>query len=106
MSTESHWFVWMSLRDSNRAFRRWPKSQRRSPLSGSTGGTGKTGKVKVSHATEKFNYLYSEDELKEWVPRIRAMAENTRELHVIFKNKHADFPVKNAVRMKELLGLT
>ena len=56
-------------------------------------------------ATEKFNYLYREDELKEWVPRIRSMAEGTKELHVIFKNKHADFPVKNAVRMKELLGL-
>jgi len=56
--------------------------------------------------TEKFDYLYNEDELKEWVPMIRAMAENTRELHVIFKNKHADFPVRNAVQMKGLLGLT
>ena len=56
-------------------------------------------------ATEKFNYLYREDELKEWVPKIQSMAENTKKLHVIFKNKHADFPVNNAVRMKELLGL-
>lgn len=55
--------------------------------------------------TDKFNYLYSEDELQEWVPKIRSMAEKFRELHIIFKNKHADFPVRNAVRMKELLGL-
>lgn len=57
-------------------------------------------------ATERFNYLYSQDELEEWVPRINSVAENTKELHVIFKNKHADFPVKNAAHMKELLGLT
>ena len=57
-------------------------------------------------STEKLSYLYSEDELQNWVPRIRSMAEVTKELHIIFKNKHADFPVKNATRMKELLGLT
>ncbi|MGD0794349.1 MAG: DUF72 domain-containing protein [Dehalococcoidales bacterium] len=57
-------------------------------------------------ATEKFNYLYSEDELKEWIPRVRSMAQKADELHIIFKNKHAEFPVKNAMQMKELLGLT
>ncbi|MDP3879235.1 MAG: DUF72 domain-containing protein [Dehalococcoidales bacterium] len=57
-------------------------------------------------ATERYNYLYREEELTEWVPGIRTMSENSKELHIIFKNKHADFPVKNALRMKELLGLT
>jgi uncharacterized protein YecE (DUF72 family) len=57
-------------------------------------------------AAEKFNYLYGEDELKEWAPRIQSMAKSARELHVIFKNKHADFPVRNAIQMKELLGIT
>lgn len=56
-------------------------------------------------ATERFNYLYSEEELKEWAAKARSMAEKARELHIIFKNKHADFPVKNALQMKELLGL-
>lgn len=57
-------------------------------------------------AAEKFNYLYSEDELKEWVPRLMSMAKSALELHVIFKNKHADFPVQNAIQMKKLLGIT
>lgn len=61
---------------------------------------------KTVPATEKFNYLYSEDELREWVPKIQRMADDADELHVIFKNKHADFPVRNAERMRELLGLT
>lgn len=57
-------------------------------------------------STEKYNYLYSEDELQEWVTPIRTMTEKTDELHVIFKNKHADFPVRNAEQMKALLGIT
>ena len=54
---------------------------------------------------EKFNYLYREEELKEWIPKIRGMEKNTQQLHIIFKNKHADFPVENALMMKKLLGL-
>jgi uncharacterized protein YecE (DUF72 family) len=53
--------------------------------------------------TKKFNYFYSEDELREWVPRIRQLAEATEELFVIFKNKHQDFAVKNARQMMTLL---
>ncbi len=57
-------------------------------------------------STDKFSYLYSDDELKEWVPGILSMAEKAQKLYVIFKNKHADFSAKNAIRMNELLGLT
>ncbi len=56
--------------------------------------------------TDKFNYLYTREELKECVPGIQAMADKSEYLHVIFKNKHADFSVKNALMMKELLSLT
>jgi uncharacterized protein YecE (DUF72 family) len=54
----------------------------------------------------KFDYLYSEAELKEWLPGILAMAKASEKLHIIFKNKHAGFPVENAVMMQRLLGLT
>lgn len=62
--------------------------------------------AKNAMAAEKFNYLYTEAELKEWLPKIKTMAEKSRELHIIFKNKHADFPVQNAAQLKALLGLT
>ncbi|MGD1118730.1 MAG: DUF72 domain-containing protein [Dehalococcoidales bacterium] len=58
------------------------------------------------YAAGKFNYLYTEAELKECVPKIQVMAQHTEYLHLIFKNKHADYPVKNALMMQELLGLT
>lgn len=54
-------------------------------------------------ASERFDYLYSDAELKEWQAKIRKMAKLTTELHVVFKNKAQDFPVRNARRMMELL---
>jgi uncharacterized protein YecE (DUF72 family) len=52
---------------------------------------------------ERYSYLYDEEELKEWLPKVRRMAAATGELHVIFKNKHADFPVRNARQFREML---
>ncbi len=52
---------------------------------------------------EKYNYLYSPGELAEWVPRIQELAQESERVLVIFKNKHADYPVRNALQMKDLL---
>ena len=61
------------------------------------------GKRDVS-TEERFNYLYHEDELRAWVPEIRRMGEQAEKVHVIFKNKHGDFPVRNARELTEILG--
>jgi uncharacterized protein YecE (DUF72 family) len=53
--------------------------------------------------SERFSYLYSLDELKEWEPGIRLMVENVDAVHVIFKNKSQDFPIRNARQMRQLL---
>lgn len=53
--------------------------------------------------TERFNYLYGEEELKEWVPRIRELAAKTRQLHVLFNNCYADKAVTNARQVKLML---
>jgi uncharacterized protein YecE (DUF72 family) len=55
-------------------------------------------------AEERFRYLYSKDELRAWVPDIRRMAEQAEKVHIIFKNKSFDFPVRNAREFSELLG--
>ena len=52
---------------------------------------------------ERFNYLYSEDELREWVPRIRHLASATREVHVLFNNCYADKAVVNARQIAFML---
>lgn len=54
-------------------------------------------------SAERFNYLYTEDELASWAPRIKGMAENVRQCHVLFNNCHEDKAVVNARQMKLLL---
>ncbi|MCX6012665.1 MAG: DUF72 domain-containing protein [Chloroflexi bacterium] len=53
--------------------------------------------------TGRFNYLYSEEELKEWVPKIRNMAEHSEQVHVLFNNHWRDRAVTNGQQMKALL---
>jgi uncharacterized protein YecE (DUF72 family) len=52
---------------------------------------------------ERFNYLYSDDELKEWVPKVRELAGKTRQLHALFNNNYEDKAVRNAGQMKLML---
>lgn len=61
------------------------------------------GKRGVS-VLERFRYDYPKEELEEWVPRARAMAERTRETHALFNNCHRDSAVNNAATFADLLG--
>ncbi|MBI2853025.1 MAG: DUF72 domain-containing protein [Chloroflexi bacterium] len=45
---------------------------------------------------ERFNYQYSEDELKVLVLRVRELASQTKQLHVLFNNCYEDKAVLNA----------
>jgi uncharacterized protein YecE (DUF72 family) len=51
---------------------------------------------KGASVAERFNYLYGEEELREWVPRIKELASKTRQLHVLFNNCYQDKAVANA----------
>lgn len=53
-------------------------------------------------AAERFAYRYRGDELAEWVPKIRSLAESAAEVHVLLNNCHRDDAVTNAA---ELIGL-
>lgn len=51
----------------------------------------------------RYDYLYSEDELKEWVPKIRELAERTEKLFVFFNNHAKAQAVTNARMFADLL---
>ena len=55
---------------------------------------------------ERFRYLYSEDELKEWVPKMQELASDTREVHALMNNCYSDFAVRNAAQLAALLDQT
>jgi uncharacterized protein YecE (DUF72 family) len=54
-------------------------------------------------ASERFDYLYSEDELREWVPRIERLAEQAREVHLLMNNCRDDKAVAGARQLRALL---
>jgi uncharacterized protein YecE (DUF72 family) len=54
-------------------------------------------------AAERFKYLYSEDELREWVAPARRLAEEAQQLHVLMNNCYADYGVRNAAQFAGLL---
>jgi uncharacterized protein YecE (DUF72 family) len=59
--------------------------------------------------TERFRYLYSNEELAEWVPRVQELSEQAEQTHVLFNNCYADFGVRNAadfVAQLQRAGLT
>jgi len=53
---------------------------------------------------ERFRYLYSEDELRDWSLRIREAAEETREMHVLMNNCYANYGSTNARELAAMLG--
>jgi uncharacterized protein YecE (DUF72 family) len=55
-------------------------------------------------AAERFDHRYSKPELMEWIPRIRRVAEQAREVHLLMNNCHGDKAVNNAMELAELLS--
>jgi uncharacterized protein YecE (DUF72 family) len=53
---------------------------------------------------ERFNYRYSDNELKDWAGRVRRLAADADETHVVFNNCYRDYAHVNAQRMEGLLG--
>jgi uncharacterized protein YecE (DUF72 family) len=54
-------------------------------------------------SAQRYNYLYTEQELKEWVPKIKELAASTKETLVLFNNCHTGFAAKNAKTMQNIL---
>jgi uncharacterized protein YecE (DUF72 family) len=53
---------------------------------------------------ERFNYLYTEEELGPWAGKIGELASQAREMHVLFNNCHEDKAVVNARQISLMLG--
>ncbi|MGI8826269.1 MAG: DUF72 domain-containing protein [Chloroflexota bacterium] len=52
---------------------------------------------------ERFRYLYDEAELSEWVPKLRALSKETRQVHALMNNCYADYGVRNAQQLEDLV---
>jgi uncharacterized protein YecE (DUF72 family) len=52
-------------------------------------------------ASGRFNYLYSQEELQEWAPKVKNLAEKTGMLHVLFNNCYDDKAIRNAKQFRQ-----
>jgi uncharacterized protein YecE (DUF72 family) len=52
----------------------------------------------------RYDYLYSEEELREWLPRIERLAESARQLVIYFNNHWRGQATENAVDLRKLLN--
>ena len=50
------------------------------------GRNAQTWNKRTGSAAERFDYLYSEDELREWVPRLHELAGETQTVYAMFNN--------------------
>lgn len=53
--------------------------------------------------SERFRYLYDEDELADWTPKIAAVARDTKKTHVIYNNCYSNYGTTNAREAARLL---
>ncbi len=58
---------------------------------------------KVKRSADRFDYLYTDDELRAWVPNVAKLAEEAREIHIFFNNNQQDYAVRNARQLRTLL---
>jgi uncharacterized protein YecE (DUF72 family) len=68
------------------------------------GHNAETWEKRGISAAERFRYLYSEEELREWVPAARQLAAESQQLHVLMNNCYADYGVRNAAQFADLVA--
>jgi uncharacterized protein YecE (DUF72 family) len=54
-------------------------------------------------ASLRYDYLYSEEELKEFLPSVKMVASKTQKVLIFFNNCHGGSAAKNACMMARLL---
>ena len=74
-----------------------------SRTSASTGGTRRRGTSAAESAADRFDWLYSEEELGEWVEPLARLADEAEEVYAMFNNNRDDFAPRSAQILRGLL---
>jgi uncharacterized protein YecE (DUF72 family) len=56
-------------------------------------------------STERFDYLYREETLREWAPRVRGLAGEADVVHALFNNNRSNYAVVNGLQLGQMLDL-
>lgn len=69
------------------------------------GRNAKTWYMRTKTPAERFNYLYSEHELRGWLPSCAQLAVLAKTIHVLFNNNYQDYALENS-RQLSTPGIT
>jgi uncharacterized protein YecE (DUF72 family) len=58
------------------------------------------------NARHRYNYLYSRQELKPWVDKVRQLSNETAIVRGYYNNHYGARAVVNAIEFKQILGMT
>jgi uncharacterized protein YecE (DUF72 family) len=67
------------------------------------GRNWKTWNKKTKTSGERFDWLYSRDDLKDWVEPVARLAEEAREVYAMFNNNRFDYAPRSAQVLRGLL---
>ncbi len=65
---------------------------------------GRNAKAWWGGGSERYNYLYTEDELRDWADTIEQLAQRADLVYVFFNNCHAGHAVVNARMLEQMLS--
>ena len=63
----------------------------------------KTWNIKAEKSSERFNWMYSPEELAEWVEKLRGLTDDADEVYALFNNNRDDFAPRSALLLRGLL---
>jgi uncharacterized protein YecE (DUF72 family) len=67
------------------------------------GRNWKTWNIRGGKSADRFDWLYSEEELAEWVPELGRLADEADEVYAMFNNNRDDFAPRSAQLLRGLL---
>ena len=68
------------------------------------GRSHQTWELKGAPPNLRYRYEYTEQELWEWVPRIKEMERSALQVHALMNNNYSNYSVKNAKQLERLLA--
>jgi uncharacterized protein YecE (DUF72 family) len=68
------------------------------------GRRAETWEKRGTPVLERFRYLYDEEQLTPWVPKIVEIAEEAEHVHVVFNNCYGNYGTTNALEMRALVA--
>jgi uncharacterized protein YecE (DUF72 family) len=67
------------------------------------GRNAKTWNIRSEKSWQRFDWMYSAEELAEWVQKLASLAEEADEVYAMFNNNRDDFAPRSALILRDLL---